>query len=133
MVRLHVAVFPQSSVASQVRVTLYVLPQAAEVTSEKVMSTLASHTSVALADPKTGEAGQLIGEDTAGQVMAGGVLSMRVLYVAFAEFACASVAVTVTTALHVPAVDAPYVMVPGQLSVAEVAASAAACASATEA
>ena len=43
----------------------------------------------------------------------------------------ASVAVTVITALHVPDVDAEKLIVPGQLSVALVAAMAAASASAT--
>ena len=40
-----------------------------------VISTIASHASVAVALPKTGVAGQLIGEVTAGQVIVGGVIS----------------------------------------------------------
>ena len=45
------------------------------VTSLDVMSTLGSHASDAVAAPKVGTEGQLIGDDTAGQVMLGGVIS----------------------------------------------------------
>ena len=75
MVRLQTAVLPQSSVASQVRVTLYVLPQPAVVTSLKTMDTLASQASVAVAGPKEGAAGQLMGDTTVGQLITGAVMS----------------------------------------------------------
>ena len=45
------------------------------VASEKEMATLGSQASLAVAAPKVGTAGQSIGEVTAGQVMAGGVMS----------------------------------------------------------
>ena len=45
------------------------------VTSEEEMATLGSHASDAVAAPNVGTAGQLIGDVTAGQVMAGGVIS----------------------------------------------------------
>ena len=45
------------------------------VESENVIDTLASQASVAVAKPKFGVAGQLIGEVTAGQVIVGGVTS----------------------------------------------------------
>ena len=74
MVRLQVAVLPQLSLAVQVRVTLSSqLPGVDE--STKVIFTLASQASVAVASPKLGVAGQLIGEVTVGQVMVGGVTS----------------------------------------------------------
>ena len=62
MVRLQEAVFPQSSVAVHVRVTLYVPGHDPwVVTSLKVMATLASHASVAVGATHDGVAGQLIG------------------------------------------------------------------------
>ena len=67
----------------------------------------------------------------AGQVITGAVLSILVLYVTAVELPQASVVVTVITALHVPTVDATSVNAPGQLSVALVAANAAASAAAT--
>ena len=76
IVRLHEAVFPQSSVAVQVRVTLYVpAHEPCVVTSLKVIATVASHASVAVGGLKTGTAGQLIGVVCATQVMVGGVMS----------------------------------------------------------
>src|SRR5512134_2518388 len=66
IVRLQVAVLPQSSVAVQVRVTLGIPVQLAEVTSEKLMATEASQASLAEAAPKLGTAGQLIGDTTVG-------------------------------------------------------------------
>ena len=45
------------------------------VTSLKPIATLGSHASDAVAAPNVGTAGQLIGEVTAGQVIAGGVIS----------------------------------------------------------
>ena len=62
MVRLQVAVFPQSSVAVQVLVTLYVpAHEPCVVTSLKVIATVPSHASVAAGGVNTGTAGQLIG------------------------------------------------------------------------
>ena len=73
MVRLHVAVLPQSSVAVQVRV----IPpwQPGVVTSLNEMATLGSQASVAVATPKLGCAGQFNGLTTFGQVMLGGTRS----------------------------------------------------------
>jgi len=75
IVRLQVDELLQSSVAVQVRVTLYVLPQPGVVTSDEVIATLASHASVALALPKFGALGQSIGDVTVGHVIVGGVMS----------------------------------------------------------
>ena len=76
IVRLHVAVLPQSSVAVQVLATLYVLGQVpGVVTSANVMVTLGSHASVAVGGINTGVAGQLIGVVCATQVIVGGVIS----------------------------------------------------------
>ena len=62
IVRLQVAVFPQSSVAVQVRVTLYVpAHEPCVVASLKVIATVASHASVAVGATNTGTDGQLIG------------------------------------------------------------------------
>src|SRR6187431_1571134 len=62
MVPLQVAVFPQSSVAVQVRVVLYVPTQEPGVeTSTKVIVTVASHASVAVGSVNTGKAGQSTG------------------------------------------------------------------------
>ena len=75
IVRLQVEEFPQSSVAVQVLVTLYVFPQPGDVTSDEVIATLASHASVAVAFPKLGALGQLMGDVTAGHVIEGDVIS----------------------------------------------------------
>ena len=62
IVRLHVAVFPQSSVAVQVLVVLYVFGHDPGVdASENVMDTLGSQVSVAVGGVNTGNAGQLTG------------------------------------------------------------------------
>ena len=62
IVRLHVAVFPQSSVAVHVRVVLYVFGHDPGVeASENVMATLGSQASVAVGGANTGNAGQLTG------------------------------------------------------------------------
>ena len=79
IVRLQVAVLPQSSVAVQVRVTFGIPVQFAEVTSLNVMSTDVSQASLAVAFPKVGVAGQLIGDTTVGQVIVGGVLSRTLM------------------------------------------------------
>jgi len=52
-----------------------VFPQPGVVTSDEVIATLASHASVAVALPKFGALGQLIGDVTAGHVIVGGVMS----------------------------------------------------------
>ena len=76
MVRLHVDVLPQSSVAVHVRVTLYVpAHDPCVVASVKVIATVASHASVAVGGINTGTAGQLIGVVCATQVIVGGVMS----------------------------------------------------------
>jgi len=62
MVPLQVAVFPQSSVAVHVRVTLYVpAHDPGVVASVNVIVTVASHASVAVGGVNTGTAGQSIG------------------------------------------------------------------------
>jgi hypothetical protein len=76
IVRLHVAVLAQSSVAVQVLVTLKVPGQVpGVVASEKVIATVASHASVAVGGVNTGVAGQLMGVVCATQVIVGGVRS----------------------------------------------------------
>ena len=80
MARLQVDVLPQSSVAVQVRVTVYSAGQLpGVVTSLKLMATEGSQASVAVAAAKVGVAGQLIGDTTTGQVMAGGVISCTLM------------------------------------------------------
>ena len=77
---VHVAVLPQSSVASQVRVVLYVPKQLpGVVASVKVRLTLTSHRSDTVGGGKTGVAGQLMGDTAGTQVMTGGVLSCTVI------------------------------------------------------
>jgi hypothetical protein len=62
IVPLQVELLPQSSVAVQVRVVLYVpIHEPGVDTSAKVMVTLTSHASVAVGGVNTGTAGQLIG------------------------------------------------------------------------
>ena len=68
--------FPQSSVAVQVRVVLYVPAHAPGVlTSAKVTVTLRSQASDTVGGVNTGIAGQLIGVVCVAQVMVGGVMS----------------------------------------------------------
>jgi len=63
MVSLQVAVFPQSSVAVQVRVKPKVPPHDPDVVlSTKVIVTLASQASVAVGGINTGRAGQVTGD-----------------------------------------------------------------------
>ena len=62
IVRLQVALLPQSSVAVHVLVVLYVpAHDPVAVTSENVILTVASQASVAVGVTNTGVAGQLIG------------------------------------------------------------------------
>jgi hypothetical protein len=76
MVRLQVEELPQSSVAVQVRVTEYSAAQApGVVTSDDVGTTLGSHRSEAVAEPKLGVLGHST-SDTEGQVIEGAVLSV---------------------------------------------------------
>ena len=76
MVRLQVAVLPQSSVAVHVRVTLKLAGQLpGVVASLNVMATEASQASVAVAAPKVGVDPQATGDTTVGQVMLGGTRS----------------------------------------------------------
>src|SRR6478735_4243099 len=103
MVALQVAVFPQSSVAVQVLVTLK-LPghEPGVVTSEKVMVTLGSHESVAVGGVNTGVAGQLIGVVCATQEIVGGVTSCTtIVRLQVAVFPQSSVAVQVLATLYV--------------------------------
>jgi hypothetical protein len=79
MDRLPVAEFPQSSTAVQVRVTVYSAAQSpAMVTSSNVISTVPSHTSVAVAIPKSGTPGHSTVGAGFGHVKVGGVLSVTV-------------------------------------------------------
>ena len=55
------------------------MPHAGVVTSLNVTSTLASQASVAVAVPKSGDAGHSLGEVTVGQVMVGGVISLTTM------------------------------------------------------
>src|SRR5690349_23701418 len=74
--RLHVEALPQSSEAVQVRVTVNSCGQLpGVVTFEKVMLTLASQASVAVAGGNVGVAGHSIEGVTVGQVIAGAVSS----------------------------------------------------------
>src|SRR5690349_21635853 len=76
MVRLQVEELPQSSVAVQVRVTMYSGGQVPGVfESLKVMATLASQASVAVGGVNTGVAGQLTGVTWVTQVIVGAVSS----------------------------------------------------------
>jgi hypothetical protein len=76
MLRLHVATFPQSSWAVQVRVMLYAPAQApGSVRSIESRLGEASQLSITVTTPKSGTAGQLMVAVTVGQVMVGGVLS----------------------------------------------------------
>jgi hypothetical protein len=76
IVPLQVAVFPQSSVAVQVLVVLYVPTQdPGVVTSAKVIVTLTSQASVAVGGKNTGVAGQSKGDVCVTQVIVGGVIS----------------------------------------------------------
>src|SRR6187455_347696 len=108
---LQVDEFPQSSVAVQVLVTVSSAGQVpGVVTSAKVISTIASQASVAVAKPKVGVKGQsIVSFGITGQVIKGGVVSctkMDALQVD--EFPQSSVAVqvlvTVSSAGHVPGV-----------------------------
>ena len=112
IVRLHVAVFPQSSVAVQVLVVLYVFGHDPGVdASENVMDTLGSQVSVAVGGVNTGSAGQLTGVVCVTQVIVGGVISCTTIVpLQVAVFPQSSVAVHVRVVLYVfghePGVDA---------------------------
>ena len=101
MVRLQVAVFPQSSVAVQVRVVLYVFGHEPGVdASENVIETLGSQASVAVGAVNTGNAGQFTGVVCVTQVMVGGVLSSTtIVLLQVAVFPQSSVAVHVRVVL----------------------------------
>ena len=98
---LHVAVFPQSSVAVKVLVIVYVPVHVPAVdASAKVIVTVASHASVAVALPNDGEVGQLMGEVTVGQVITGAVTSCTtIVRLHVAVFPQSSVAVNVLVIL----------------------------------
>src|SRR5688572_20312700 len=100
MVRLHIAELPQSSVATQVRVTLYVLPQPGVVASTNAIDTLASQASLAETVPKAGAAGHSMGDTTVGQIIVGGVMSCTVMVrLQVAELPQSSVATQVRVTL----------------------------------
>src|SRR6187455_3067250 len=108
---LQVDEFPQSSVAVQVLVTISSAGHIpGVVTSAKVISTVASQASVAVANPKVGVAGQsIVSFGITGQVMTGGVVSCtNIDALQVDEFPQSSVAVqvlvTVSSAGHVPGV-----------------------------
>jgi len=78
--RTQVLELPQSSVAVQVLVTVYVPSHVpAVVTSDIVIVTVASQASVAVGAIHTGTAGQLIGEVCVAHVIVGGVLSVTLI------------------------------------------------------
>ena len=101
IVPVQVAVFPQSSVAVQVRVVLYVPAQEpGVVTSTKVIVTVASHASVAVGDANTGKAGQSTGDVCATHVIVGGIKSTTTMVpLQVAVFPQSSVAVHVRVVL----------------------------------
>jgi hypothetical protein len=104
IVALQVAVFPQSSVAVHVLVTLKLPGQEpGVVTSLKVTVTLGSHASVAVGGVNTGVAGQLTGVTCVAQVMVGGVISCTtIVRLQVAVFPQSSVAVQVLVTLKLP-------------------------------
>jgi len=76
IVPLQVAVLPQSSVAVQVRVTLYApAHEPGVVASTNVISTVASHASVAVGVINTGITEQSTGDVCATHKIVGGVIS----------------------------------------------------------
>ena len=103
--RLQVAVLPQSSVAVQVRVAVYVPahePGVVVVINE--IATVASHASVAVALTQTGKAGQLTGDTWSTHVIVGGVLSLTTIdWLQVDVLPQSSVAVHVRVAVYVPA------------------------------
>jgi hypothetical protein len=103
IVRLHIAEFPQLSVAVQVRVILYAWAQMPPgvVTSLKLMIGAPSHKSVAVAMPnEPGNIGHSIGVTTVGQVMTGAVWSpTEMVRLQVAEFPQSSVATQVRVTL----------------------------------
>jgi hypothetical protein len=105
IVPLHVAVLLQSSVAVQVRVTLYVpAHEPCVVTSDAVMVTVPSQASVAVGATNTGTDGQLIGDVCVAHVIVGGVLSLTTIVpLHVAVLLQSSVAVHVRVTLYVPA------------------------------
>jgi hypothetical protein len=105
IVRLQAAVFPQSSVAFHVRVTLYVPAQLpCNVVSAEVISTDPSHASVAVAVMNTGVAGQFTGVTCDTQVIMGFVLSTTVIVrLQVAAFPQSSVPFHVRVTLYIPA------------------------------
>jgi len=107
IVRLHVTVFPQSSVAVHVLATLYVPAHVpGVVTSENVTVTVGSQESVAVGGINTGVAGQSIGVTCVAQVMVGGVISCTTIdLLHVAVFPQSSVAVHVLVAVYVPGQD----------------------------
>src|SRR6187399_640535 len=107
MVPLQVDVFPQSSVAVQVRVVLYApVHDPGVVASTKVIVTLASQASVAVGGVNTGSAGQSTGDVCATQVIVGAVISCTTIVpLQVAVLPQSSVAVHVRVVLYVPTHD----------------------------
>ncbi len=96
---------PQSSVAVQVRVTLYVpAHEPCVVASVNVTVTVASHASVAVGAVNTGTAGQLTGLICVAHTRVGGVLSItRIVALQDELLPQSSVPVQVRVTLYVPA------------------------------
>src|SRR6187551_2370434 len=101
IVPVQVAVFPQSSVAVQVRVVLYVPTQEpGVVASTNVRVTVASHASVAVGGVNTGSAGQSTGVVCETHVSVGAVISRTTIVpLHVAVFPQSSVAVQVRATL----------------------------------
>jgi hypothetical protein len=97
IVALHWALFPQSSIAVHVLITLYDCGHnPAIVTSKKVTFTVASQASSTVGFPKLGVCPHCIGLTTTGQLMTGAVLSCTVIVCEqLIEFPLVSVAVQV--------------------------------------
>ena len=98
---VQLAELPQSSVAVQVRVTVYVPAHApGVVTSANVTVRVGSHASVAVGAGNTGLAGHWIGEVAVGQLITGGVVSITTtVWLHDAELPLQSVAVQVRVRL----------------------------------
>src|SRR5688572_17080408 len=103
IVRLHVAELPQSSVAVNIRVTLYSckhIPLGVKISTEVIVG-VPSQASVAVAGGKSGSAGHSIGVTTVGHVKTGGVLSVtKIVRLHVEELPQSSVAVHVRVTLY---------------------------------
>src|SRR4029078_276194 len=100
-VLLHCDVFPQSSIAVHVLVTLYSCGhEPGMVSSVKLTSTVPSHASMAVGVPKVGVVPHSIGLTTTGHDMTGGVLSCTTIVLLHCDvFPQSSIAVHVLVTL----------------------------------